>query len=87
MSIYCVRDNGIGVASEHLEQIFEIFYRLEPGGPAVGEGLGLTIIRRILDRHNGRIWAESQFGNGSSFFVSLPYAKLQESTTRKRKQK
>ncbi len=86
MSIYCVEDNGIGVASEHQEKIFEIFYRLEPTGPA-GEGLGLTIVRRILDRHNGRIWAESQLGKGSCFFVSMPYAKLQESTTRKRKQK
>jgi PAS domain S-box-containing protein len=85
MSIYCVRDNGVGVASEHQEQIFEIFYRLEPSGPAAGEGLGLTIIRRILDRHNGRIWVESEIGKGSCFFVSLPHSKLQESTNRKRK--
>jgi PAS domain S-box-containing protein len=87
VSIYCIRDNGIGVASEHHEQIFEIFYRLEPGGPAAGEGLGLTIIRRILDRHNGRIWVESEIGKGSYFFVSLPHSKLQESSNRKRKQK
>jgi PAS domain S-box-containing protein len=86
MSIYCVEDNGIGVAGEHQEQIFEIFYRLEPTGPA-GEGLGLTIVRRILDRHNGRIWAESQLGKGSCFFISLPHAKLQQAPTRKRKQK
>ncbi|MHC5059642.1 MAG: PAS domain-containing sensor histidine kinase [Planctomycetota bacterium] len=84
MSIYRVEDNGIGIADEHLEQIFEIFYQLYPAGPAGGEGLGLTIIRRILGRHNGRIRVESKVGKGSSFFVSLPHAKPPKSTTSKK---
>ncbi|MHC4497858.1 MAG: PAS domain S-box protein, partial [Planctomycetota bacterium] len=76
MSIYCVEDNGIGIAPEHREKIFEIFYRLDPAAPSAGEGLGLTIVERILDRNSGLIQVESEVGKGSKFFVSLPHAKL-----------
>jgi PAS domain S-box-containing protein len=72
-SIYCVEDNGIGIAPEHHEEIFEIFYQLEPE-KRKGDGLGLTIVKRIIDRHNGRIWIESEQGKGSKIFVSLPNA-------------
>ncbi|MCK4751871.1 MAG: PAS domain-containing protein [Planctomycetes bacterium] len=71
ISIYCVEDNGVGIAPAHQEKIFEIFHRLEPEKGS-GEGLGLTIVRRILDRHNGEVWVESELGLGSKFFVSLP---------------
>ena len=71
--IYCVEDNGIGVRPEFHKRIFEVFHRLEPK-KSDGEGLGLSIIRRILDRQNGRVWVESEEGKGSTFFVSLPRA-------------
>jgi PAS domain S-box-containing protein len=71
---YCVADTGMGIAAEHQNKIWEMFHRLHPEGPAPGEGLGLKIVRRILDRHHGRIWVESQHGMGSRFFVALPLA-------------
>ncbi|MCX5999871.1 MAG: PAS domain S-box protein, partial [Chloroflexi bacterium] len=69
--VYCVADNGIGIAAQHQERIFEIFYQLNPGTSG-GEGLGLSIVKKILSRHGGRIWVESEPGVGSKFYVLLP---------------
>ncbi len=74
--IYCVEDNGIGIEQRFLPKIFEIYHRLNPDGDAEGEGLGLSIVRRILDRYNGAIRVESEFGVGSRFYVSLPCQEL-----------
>jgi PAS domain S-box-containing protein len=72
-AVICVQDNGMGIAPEHQQKIFEIFHRLNPGD-TTGEGLGLSIIKKILSRHNGEIWVESEAGAGSKFLVSLPAA-------------
>ncbi len=70
-SVYRVEDNGIGMAPDHLEKIFDIFHRLNPD-LGEGEGLGLTIVRRILDRMQGTIEVDSTPGVGSRFTIDLP---------------
>lgn len=70
-SVYCVEDNGIGIAPEHQGMIFELFHQLDPRKNA-GEGLGLAIVQKAVERHNGKIWIESEPGRGSRFYVSLP---------------
>ena len=75
-SIFYVRDNGIGISSPFHEQVFKMFKRLhgrnEYGG---GSGAGLTICRKIVERHGGRIWIESSPGNGATFFFTLGRAR------------
>jgi len=69
--VYSIEDNGIGIAAEHQDSIYKIFHRLD-SQRGTGEGLGLTIVRRVLERHHGKIWVESEVNEGSKFYVSLP---------------
>jgi len=78
---YCVEDNGIGIAPEQQERIWEIFQRLNQND-VPGEGLGLTLARRIVDRLEGRIWVESSPGAGSRFWVELPGPRSDNSLNR-----
>ena len=65
---YCVEDNGKGIPTEYLDKIFDLFTRLEPD-TAKGEGLGLTIARRMIERQGGKIWVNSEVGEGSKFYI------------------
>ncbi len=68
-SVYCVEDNGVGIDPDYQKRIFEMFHQLDPA--VSGEGLGLHIVSKVVDRHNGRVWVESEVGKGSRFYVSL----------------
>ncbi len=70
-AIYCVKDNGIGIQSNYYGKIFELFHQLDI--TQKGEGLGLAIAKKIIEKHNGKIWLNSEQKIGSSFFISLPF--------------
>ena len=73
--VFFVRDNGIGIAAEDLEKVFDLFVQLHPGGNYIGAGAGLAIAKRIIEALDGRIWAESGGqGQGASFCFTLPVA-------------
>jgi signal transduction histidine kinase len=68
---YSIKDNGIGINERQLEKIWDIFYRVDASSPEAGEGLGLSLARRIVEKHKGKIWAESEVNVGSVFHIEL----------------
>jgi signal transduction histidine kinase len=73
LQIFYVRDNGRGIPEVALPRLFHAFQRMH-GDVAPGEGIGLALVRRVVERHGGRIWVESKEGEGTTFYLSLPDA-------------
>jgi light-regulated signal transduction histidine kinase (bacteriophytochrome) len=67
-----VRDNGMGIEPQYAEKVFGIFKCLQPRDRSSGSGMGLAICRKIVSRHEGRIWVESELGKGATFYIALP---------------
>jgi light-regulated signal transduction histidine kinase (bacteriophytochrome) len=70
--IFSVKDNGVGFDSKYIDKLFHRFQRLHAKARFPGSGLGLALCKRILQRHSGRIWAQSKENAGAMFFFALP---------------
>ena len=70
-TVYSIADNGIGIDINYYNKVFEIFKRMDNVQDIEGTGVGLAIVKKIVDKHQGRIWFESQLGAGTTFFVAF----------------
>ena len=73
-NIYYIEDNGVGFNQEYAHKLFGLFQRLHKSEEFEGNGIGLAIVKRIIQLHGGKVWAEGKEGQGASFFFSLPVA-------------
>lgn len=77
--LLCIADNGVGIATEHQQRIFERFYKVDQARTrGSGTGLGLAIVRHLVEGHGGRVWLSSTVGNGTSFYFTIPTAQSNE---------
>jgi signal transduction histidine kinase len=72
--IFSVEDNGIGIQPEYQSQVFGLFKRLHADSNRAGTGIGLALCKKLVERYGGRIWVDSEPGNGSNFQFTIPAA-------------
>lgn len=69
--VYTIKDTGKGIAQKHLDKIWDVFYRIDPRSGKSGEGIGLSLVKRIAEKHKGKVWVESEENIGSGFYIEL----------------
>lgn len=70
-TIYSIKDNGMGIDNRYYDRVFELFKRMDNVKEIEGTGVGLAIVKRVVERHNGRVWFESELNQGSTFYVAF----------------